>query len=130
MDGGAARVAAVAGKGVPQYPQNLLPCGNDLWHLGHMTWGTGAATGARRGGAGGAAARGGAGGAAAAGAPAYCGFPQRAQVVAEAGFMAPQDAHRVYRTVPCSLTSALIGFALLDFTGHHSPAALIQMGLV
>jgi len=35
--GGAAIEGAVVGRGVPQYPQNLLPRGNDLWHFGHMT---------------------------------------------------------------------------------------------
>jgi hypothetical protein len=121
---GATIGGAVAGRDVPQYPQNLLPKGNDLWHFGHMTWGTGPGTGARKGG--GAVGMAGAGG----GAPTLCGFPHRLQVSADAGFMAPQDAQRMYRTVPCSFASAVIFYALLDLTRHHSPVALTQMGLV
>jgi len=40
-------------------------------------------------------AGGGAGGCGAADAPACCGFPQRAQVGAVAGFMLPHDAQRM-----------------------------------
>lgn len=75
------------GRGVPQYPQNLLPSGKDLWHLGHITWGMAGATWAR--------SAGGDGGAGAGGAPACCGRPQRPQLGADAGFMLPQDAQRM-----------------------------------
>ncbi len=113
--GGATLGGAVAGKGVPQYPQNLLPNGNDLLHFGHITWG---AAGARTAGVGGV---GGAG---------PVGFPQRAQVVADAAFMPPQEAQRMYRTVPCSFASAVMVYTLLVFTCLYSPVAPIQMGLV
>jgi len=80
MGGGA------AGRGVPQYPQNLLPTGNDLWHFGHKTWGTVAWTGARKGGVGGSVGT--------CCGPTFCGFPQRTQAGADAGFIAPQEAQR------------------------------------
>jgi hypothetical protein len=87
---GGVGAAAVAGSVVPQYPQNLLPCGKDLWHFGHITWGTGPAPAALA-----AGAEGGAGGAGTAVvAPKFCGLPQRTHACAEAGFMAPQDAQR------------------------------------
>ncbi len=89
---GGGGAAAVAGNVVPQYPQNLLPCGKDLWHFGHMTWGTGTAPVGLAAGAAEGACGGGAGTAAAA--PISCGFPQRTQTSAEAGFMAPHDAQR------------------------------------
>jgi hypothetical protein len=85
--GGGAIWGAVAGKGVPQYPQNLLPRGNDLWHFGHITWGMVCPPVLREAGGGGVTGAG--------GAPACCGFPQRAQVGAVAGFMLPQDAQRM-----------------------------------
>ena len=80
-----------AGKGLPQNPQNLLPDGNDLWHFGHMTWGmTTGAAGAGRGGGAGAGERGAAGCD-----PACKAFPQRAHVGYDAGFMLPQEPHRM-----------------------------------
>jgi hypothetical protein len=120
--GGVAMGGGAAGRGVPQYPQNLLPAGNDLWHFGHMTWGTAVGTGARCGGADGAAGTG--------DDPRFWGFPQRTQAGADAGFIAPQEAQRMYRTVPCSLPSGVMFYAHLDLSRHHSPVALIQMGLV
>ncbi|MGD1158054.1 MAG: PE-PGRS family protein [Terriglobia bacterium] len=80
--GGVAAWGGAAGKGVPQNPQNLLPAGNDLWHFGHITCGT---TGAAEG-----------RGAGAADAGAACnGFPQRAHVGKDAGFIFPQEMHRM-----------------------------------
>lgn len=120
--GVAATGGGAAGRGVPQYPQNLLPAGNDLWHFGHKTWGTAVGTGARTGGAGASGRTG--------DDPRFWGFPQRTQAGADAGFIAPQEAQRMYRTVPCSFPSGVIFYAHLDFSRHHSPVALIQMGLV
>ena len=85
--GGVATWGAVAGRGVPQYPQNLLPKGNDLWHVGHIAWGTAGVTKPRIPGTIGVVAAGDATG--------CCGFPQRAHVAADAGFMLPQDAQRM-----------------------------------
>jgi hypothetical protein len=53
--GGVAASGGATGRGVPQYPQNLLPAGKDLWHFGHKTWGIAVGTGVRKGGAGGSA---------------------------------------------------------------------------
>ena len=63
-----------------------FPAGNDLWHFGQITWGTAGRTGPRRLDAGGSCGRW--------GSP-CCGFPQRAHVAADAGFMLPQDAQRM-----------------------------------
>jgi len=84
--GGAATGGGAAGRGVPQYPQNLLPEGNDFWQFGHTTWGM-AETGGRIGGAGNSVEAG--------CGPTFWGFPQRAQAGADAGFIAPQDAQRM-----------------------------------
>ncbi len=85
--GGVATWGAVAGRGVPQYPQNLLPKGNDLWHVGQIAWGTAGVTKPRIPGTIGVVAAGDATG---------CnGFPQRAHVAAEVGFMLPQEAQRI-----------------------------------
>lgn len=65
--GGATTTGAAVGRVVPQYPQNLLPSGNDLWHFGHITEGGAAGPGPRTAGVGGAGG--------ADGAPACCGFP-------------------------------------------------------
>lgn len=45
--GGGAAAGGPAGRWVPQYPQNLLPWGNDLWHFGHKTWGAAGPPGLR-----------------------------------------------------------------------------------
>ena len=111
--GGATRGGgAVAGRGVPQYPQNLLPTGNDLWHFGHITWGIAGPPAPRKAVLAGAAGVG--------GAPVAWGFPQRAQTGADAGFMLPQEAQRMYRTVPCSFASAAICFIHPPF-GFNRP---------
>ena len=57
--GGAGSGRQLAADGVPQYPQNLLPRGKDLWHFGHITWATAGATGGAGVGAGGGAGAGG-----------------------------------------------------------------------
>jgi len=85
--GGVTTWGGAVGRGVPQYPQNLLPSGKDLWHFGHITWGMAGTPWPRKAGADGFAGAG--------GAPACCGRPQRPQVSADAGFMLPQDAQRV-----------------------------------
>jgi hypothetical protein len=77
--------ATLVGNGVPQYPQNLLPKGNDFWHLGHSTWGTVGPAGARGAGVSlGAEAD-----------PVFCGFPQRTQAGADAGFITPHEGQRM-----------------------------------
>jgi hypothetical protein len=83
---------------VPQYPQNLLPAGNDLWQLGQSTWGTTGADGLRSiEGEGGT------------GVALDCwGAPHLTHVADDAGFMPPQEAQRMYLTVPCSFDSGFI----------------------
>ena len=57
-----------------------------MWHFGHITWEMAGAIGLRKADEGGAAAG---------GAPACCGFPQRAQVGTDVGFMLPQEGQRM-----------------------------------
>lgn len=83
-----------AGKGVPQKPQNLLPAGKGFRHLGHMTCCT---------------ACGGFGGVYGVPSGACNAFPHREHAGAVAGLGVPQDAHRIYRIVPCSSDSEGIG---------------------
>ncbi len=73
----------------PQKPQNLLLGGRSFRHLGHVTCRAGA------GDTGGAEA-----------ASPSMAFPHREHVKADAGLGVPQDVHRVYRMVPCSLASS------------------------
>lgn len=79
---------ATVGRGVPQKPQNLLPSGNALLHFGHMTWATTAGAVGTRSGCGGGVAAAGWG-------PACKALPQRAHVGADAGFIFPQNPHRM-----------------------------------
>lgn len=73
----------------PQKPQNLLLGGRGFRHLGHVTCRAGA------GDTGGAEA-----------ASPSMAFPHREHVKADAGLGVPQDVHRIYRMVPCSLASS------------------------
>ena len=80
---------AFAGRCVPQYPQNLLPTGNDLWHFGHRTWAIVEAPEPRSSGDEAAGVTG------VDGAAVFCALPQRRQLGAVAGFMLPQDGQRI-----------------------------------